>query len=99
MDPTGRGLRRLDMPRRARVDWDAVAAAAPDKLILVRTLLEIGVPSSTIAYRCRKAGGMWWHPLLGLVALTRSGNEIVLAQHHAAADFFGGQGRKNATRC
>ncbi len=83
MDPTGRGLRRLDMPRRARVDWDAVAAAAPDKLILVRTLLEIGVPSSTIAYRCRKDGGMWWHPLLGLVALTRGA--LTVRQHLVAA--------------
>jgi hypothetical protein len=59
------------MPRRARVDWDAVHAAAPDRLILVRTLLELGVPSSTIAFRCRKVGGLWWRPLLGLVALTR----------------------------
>jgi hypothetical protein len=59
------------MPRRARVDRDAVSAAAPDALILVRTLLELGVPSSTIAFRCRKVGGWWWRPLLGLVALTR----------------------------
>ena len=59
------------MPRRARVDWDAVSAAARDDLILVRVLLELGVPSSTIAFRCRKVGGQWWHPLQGLVALTR----------------------------
>ncbi|MDL5154878.1 hypothetical protein [Actinomycetospora termitidis] len=45
--------------------------AAPSNLILVRTLLALGVPSSTIAFRCRKAGGMWWHPLQGLVALVR----------------------------
>ncbi|MEJ2864512.1 hypothetical protein [Actinomycetospora flava] len=59
------------MPRRARVDWDAVSAAAPDGLILVRDLRALGVPPSTIAFRCRKAGGPWWHPLLGLVALAR----------------------------
>jgi hypothetical protein len=59
------------MPRRARVDWDAVAAAAPDGLILDRDLRVLGVPPSTIAFRCRKVGGPWWHPLSGLVALTR----------------------------
>jgi hypothetical protein len=48
-----------------------VSAAAPDGLVLVRDLLALGVPSSTIAYRCRKNGGPWWHPLLGLVALAR----------------------------
>lgn len=45
--------------------------AAPQQLILVRTLLALGVPSSTITFRCRKAGGPWWHPLQGLVALVR----------------------------
>ncbi|NYD38291.1 hypothetical protein [Actinomycetospora corticicola] len=45
--------------------------AAPQQLILVRTLLTLGVPSSTIAFRCRKAGGVWWRPLQGLIALTR----------------------------
>ena len=59
------------MPRRARVDWDAVHAAASEGLILVRILLELGVPSSTIAFRCRKVGGWWWRPLLCLVALNR----------------------------
>jgi hypothetical protein len=48
-----------------------VSAAAPDGLVLVRDLLALGVPSSTIAYRCRKNGGPWWRPLLGLVALAR----------------------------
>lgn len=59
------------MPRRARVDWNAVHAAAPDGLILVRDLLALGVPSSTIAFRCRKVEGSWWRPVLGLVALAR----------------------------
>lgn len=59
------------MPRRARVDWDAVRDAAPHGLILVRDLRALGVPSSTIAFRCRKVGGSWWRPLLGLVALAR----------------------------
>lgn len=59
------------MPRRARVDWNAVCDAAPDGLILVRDLLALGVPSSTIVFRCRKVGGTWWRPLLGLVALAR----------------------------
>ncbi|MCD2186438.1 hypothetical protein [Actinomycetospora soli] len=45
--------------------------AAPQRLILVRTLLALGVPSSTIAFRCRKVGGLWWRPLAGLIALTR----------------------------
>lgn len=71
MDPNRRGPRRQDMPRRARVDWDAVSAAAESGLILVRTMLALGVPSSTIAFRCRKVGGSWWRPLLGLVALAR----------------------------
>ena len=59
------------MPRRARADWDAVNAAAPLGLILVRDLLAFGVPSSTIAFRCRARGGNWWSPLSGLVALAR----------------------------
>lgn len=59
------------MPRRARVDWDAVSAAASDDLILVSTMLALDVPSSTIAFRCRKDGGCWWRPLMGLVALAR----------------------------
>jgi hypothetical protein len=59
------------MPRRARVDWDAVFAAATDGLILVSTMLALGVPSSTIAFRARKTGGMWWRPLGGLLALAR----------------------------
>lgn len=59
------------MPRRPRVDWDAVASASRSGLILVRDLVELGVPSSTIAYRCRAAGGGWCHPLIGLVALAR----------------------------
>lgn len=67
----GRRCVQPDMPRRARVDWDAVHAASPDGLILVRDLLALGVPSSTIAFRCRKNGGVWWRPLLGLVALAR----------------------------
>jgi hypothetical protein len=71
MDPDRPGRRHQDMPRRARVDWGAVYAAASDDLILVRILLELGVPSSTIAFRCRKVGGWWWRPLLGLVALNR----------------------------
>lgn len=53
------------------VDWGAVRDGAPDGLILVRDLLALGVPPSTIAFRCRKVGGSWWRPLLGLVALAR----------------------------
>jgi hypothetical protein len=48
-----------------------VRDAAPYGLILVRDLLALGVPSSTIAFRCRKVGGAWWRPLLGLVSLAR----------------------------
>ncbi|TDQ61041.1 hypothetical protein EV188_103547 [Actinomycetospora succinea] len=48
-----------------------MGAAAPDGLILVRDLRALGVPSSTIVFRCRKVGGVWWRPLLGLVALAR----------------------------
>jgi hypothetical protein len=59
------------VPPRAKVDWAAVSDAAPQRLILVRTLLALGVPSSTIAFRCRKVDGPWWHPLQGLVALVR----------------------------
>lgn len=71
MEPLRLGWRLCPMPRRARVDWDAVAAAARDGLILVSTMLALGVPSSTIAFRCRKDGGCWWRPLMGLVALAR----------------------------
>jgi hypothetical protein len=71
MDPDGPGLRQQDMPRRARVDWDAVSAAATDNLILVSTVLALGVPSSTIAFRARTTGGLWWRPLAGLLALAR----------------------------
>jgi hypothetical protein len=59
------------MPRRARVDWDAVSAAATDGLILVSTMLALDVPPSTIAFRARKTGGTWWRPLGGLIALAR----------------------------
>jgi hypothetical protein len=76
------------MPRRARVDWDAVSAAAPDALILVRVLLVLGVPSSTIAFRCRKVGGMWWRPLMGLVALARG--TLTVRQRLVAALLVGG---------
>jgi hypothetical protein len=78
------------MPRRARVDWDAVRAAAPDGLILVRDLLALGVPSSTIAFRCRKVGGSWWRPLLGLVALARG--SLTLRQRLVAALLVAGDG-------
>lgn len=77
------------MPRRARVDRDAVSAAAPDGLILVRDLLALGVPSSTIAFRCRKVGGSWWRPLLGLVALARG--VLTVRQRLAAALLVTGQ--------
>ena len=78
------------MPRRARVDWDAVAAAAPLGLIPVRHLLALGVPKSTIAFRCRKDGGPWWRPLSGLVALTRG--SLTQAQRLAAALMYAGDG-------
>ena len=68
---SGTGCVSPCVPTRSTVDWNAVSDAAPSNLILVRTLLALGVPSSTIAFRCRKAGGMWWHPLQGLVALVR----------------------------
>ncbi|HEY2191841.1 MAG TPA: hypothetical protein VGH76_05995, partial [Actinomycetospora sp.] len=34
-------------------------------------MLVLGVPPSTIAFRARKTGGMWWRPLSGLLALAR----------------------------
>ena len=77
------------MPPRAKVDWDAVRAAAPENLILVRDLLALGVPSSTVAFRCRKAGGMWWRPLLGLVALARGA--LTARQRLAAALLVAGE--------
>ncbi len=61
------------MPRRARVDWNAVSAAATNGLILVSTMLALDVPPSTIAFRARKDGGVWWRPLAGLIALVRGG--------------------------
>ena len=78
------------MPRRARVDWDAVSAAAQDGLILVRDLRALGVPSSTIAFRCRKVGGSWWRPLLGLVALARG--TLTVHQRLVAALLVTGEG-------
>jgi hypothetical protein len=70
-DPPAFRVRQTGMPRRPRVDGDAVLAASRSGLIRVRDLLALGVPSSTIAYRCRPSGGSWWHPLIGLVALAR----------------------------
>lgn len=78
----------MGMPRRARVDWDAVRTAAPLDLILVRDLVALGVPKSTIAHRCRKDGGPWWRPLSGLVALTRG--TLTRRQRLAAALLYAG---------
>ena len=58
------------MPRRAAVDWRAVAAAAPLSVIRRRELLALGVPESTIARRTAP-GGPWVVVIMGVVALVR----------------------------
>ena len=66
-----------------------MSAAAPLGLILVRDLCALGVPPSTIAFRCRALGGGWWRPLSGLIALARGA--LTSRQRLAAALLYGGE--------
>lgn len=56
------------MPRRTWVDWTAVSAAAPHKVITLRELTELHVPGRTVAARCAP-GGPWKRLLPGVVML------------------------------
>lgn len=87
MDPDGAGARRTDMPRRARVDWAAVAAAAPFDVIHLRDLAALGVPSSTVSSRCAP-GGVWVRVLSAVIALTRG--VLTGRQRIAAALLYAG---------
>lgn len=75
------------MPRRSRVDWVAVAAAAPFDVIHLRDLAQLGVPSSTISSRCAP-GGVWVRVLSGVIALTRG--VLTRRQRLAAALLYAG---------
>lgn len=75
------------MPRRSRVDWAAVAAAAPFDVIHLRDLAQLGVPSSTISSRCAP-GGLWVRVLSGVIALTRG--VLTRRQRLAAALLYAG---------
>lgn len=60
------------VPRRARVDWDAVRAAAPLGVARVSRLIALGMPRTTIDDRCRALGGSWRRILPGVVLMQRT---------------------------
>jgi len=51
MEPKRARLRLHDVPKRAKIDWRAVAEAAPHRVIRTAELRELGVGSGTIAGR------------------------------------------------
>lgn len=56
------------MPRRSTVDWDAVFHAAPNNVIRLRDLLDLGVSSRTVARKCQRLGP-WTRILPGVIML------------------------------
>lgn len=77
------------MPRRSRVDWDAVSLLAPHGIIAVRELDELGVPRQTVARRAR-VDGPWERVLPGVLKLSRG--PMTGDQRHDAALRYAGSG-------
>lgn len=83
---------RRPMPRRSRVDVVALdaLAATQHRCVSLAQLSEVGMPTSTTAYRTRPSGGSWSRPLPGVVLLHRG--TPTADERAAAALLYAGPG-------
>lgn len=75
------------MPRKPRIDWDAVATAAEHGILKVSELDQLGIPRQTVHHRLSRSER--WTRLLPGIAMLSTGVPTVRQQYDAALRYAG----------